>query len=130
MKQRKDNVIARRADANDAAVGQRVRARRLEQGLSQTELATAIGITFQQVQKYEKGTNRIGAGRLQKIAETLEMPVSFFFGQVTPKGAHDDVLTRLGQSRDGIRLATAFVAIENRRMRASIVENAEAAAAA
>jgi transcriptional regulator with XRE-family HTH domain len=73
-------VRARRADSRDAEVGRRVRSRRLECKLSQTELADRIGVTFQQVQKYEKGVNRIGAGRLQRISEALEVPISFFFG--------------------------------------------------
>src|SRR5690348_6824980 len=82
------HVRARRADNRDAEVGQRVRSRRLEQRLSQTELADRIGVTFQQVQKYEKGVNRIGAGRLQRISEALEVPISFFFGTGAPtKGA-------------------------------------------
>jgi transcriptional regulator with XRE-family HTH domain len=83
MKQAKmidKHVRARRADLRDAEVGRRVRARRLECRLSQTELADRIGVTFQQVQKYEKGVNRIGAGRLQRISEALEVPISFFFG--------------------------------------------------
>src|SRR5919198_5422244 len=83
MKQAKNldkHVRARRADNRDAEVGRRVRSRRLECRLSQTELAERIGVTFQQVQKYEKGVNRIGAGRLQRISEALEVPISFFFG--------------------------------------------------
>src|SRR5882762_10088819 len=83
MKQAKvvdKHVRARRADGRDAEVGRRVRSRRLECRLSQTELADRIGVTFQQVQKYEKGVNRIGAGRLQRISEALEVPISFFFG--------------------------------------------------
>src|SRR3569833_2691585 len=77
MKQAKivdKHVRARRADGRDAEVGRRVRSRRLECRLSQTELADRIGVTFQQVQKYEKGVNRIGAGRLQHITEALEKP--------------------------------------------------------
>src|SRR3954463_9966038 len=73
------HIVARRADARDAEVGRRVRSRRLECRLSQTELADKVGVTFQQVQKYEKGVNRIGAGRLQRIAEALDVPITFFF---------------------------------------------------
>src|SRR3982751_3181300 len=90
MKQSKvidKHVRARRADARDAEVGRRVRSRRLECRLSQTELADRIGVTFQQVQKYEKGVNRIGAGRLQRISEALEVPISFFFGGGASGGA-------------------------------------------
>src|SRR2546423_15649574 len=83
MKQAKmidKHVRARRADNRDAEVGRRARSRRLECKLSQTDLADRIGVTFQQVQKYEKGVNRIGAGRLQRISEALDVPISFFFG--------------------------------------------------
>src|SRR5947209_12593543 len=73
------HIPVRRADARDEEVGRRVRSRRLECRLSQTELANRVGVTFQQVQKYEKGVNRIGAGRLQRIAEALEVPITFFF---------------------------------------------------
>lgn len=130
MKSKTDKFTrARRADNRDAEVGQRVRARRLEQHLSQTELADRIGVTFQQVQKYEKGTNRIGAGRLQRISEALEIPVSWFFGQSAAKAPHDDVLTRLGQTKQGIAIATAFLAIRDHDARAALLTSAEAMAA-
>src|SRR3954453_22926848 len=73
------HIVARRADSRDQEVGRRVRSRRLECRLSQTELADKIGVTFQQVQKYEKGTNRIGAGRLERISEALDVAITFFF---------------------------------------------------
>ena len=63
----------------DKYVGSRLRMRRLMLGLSQREVADAIGLTFQQVQKYEKGTNRMGSSRLQQIADTLKVPVTYFF---------------------------------------------------
>src|SRR5882672_9246928 len=63
----------------DKHVGSRVRMRRLLLGRSQTNLAEVLGITFQQVQKYEKGTNRVSASRLQQISDTLQVPVPFFF---------------------------------------------------
>jgi transcriptional regulator with XRE-family HTH domain len=131
MKKSDKYTRARRADDRDADVGLRVRARRLEQGLSQTELAEKIGVTFQQVQKYERGTNRIGAGRLQRISEALDIPVSWFFGQAGAgaKGAQDDVLTRLGQTRQGVALATAFLAIADHDARVSLLASAEAFAA-
>jgi transcriptional regulator with XRE-family HTH domain len=68
-----------RADSRNVEIGRRVRSRRLECRLSQTELADRIGVTFLQVQKYEKGVIRIGAGRLQRISEALEIPITFFF---------------------------------------------------
>lgn len=67
------------ATETDVLVGSRVRARRKELGLSQEKLGASVGVTFQQIQKYEKGTNRIGASRLQDIAYSLGVPVSFFF---------------------------------------------------
>lgn len=71
-------------DQSDKHVGSMVRMRRLELGLSQTKLAGGLGITFQQLQKYEKGTNRISASRLQQIASLLKVPVTFFFVGVSP----------------------------------------------
>src|SRR5205085_8472683 len=87
------HVATRRADSRDQEVGRRVRSRRLECRLSQTELADKIGVTFQQVQKYEKGVNRIGAGRLQRISEALEVPITFFF-DATPHGASRGEISR------------------------------------
>src|ERR1700756_4580474 len=63
----------------DKYVGSRVRMRRIMLGMSQEKLGEALGLTFQQVQKYEKGTNRVGASRIQQIAEILQVPVSFLF---------------------------------------------------
>ena len=77
----------RRANAVDRRIGQRVRARRLEISMSQERLAALLGVTFQQVQKYEKGTNRVGASRLQNISTTLNVPVSFFFEDAPEQGA-------------------------------------------
>src|SRR5215467_7011268 len=73
------SMTRRGGDPRDAEIGQRVRALRLQRGLSQTELGNLISVTFQQVQKYEKGANRISAGRLQRIAEVLGVPVAHFF---------------------------------------------------
>src|SRR5216683_598599 len=75
----------RRSDHRDTEVGRRVRTQRLTKGLSHTELGTKIGVTFQQVQKYENGGNRIGAGRLSRIAEALEVPASFFSRMKAPQ---------------------------------------------
>jgi len=120
---------ARRADARDAEVGRRVRSRRLECRLSQTELADRIGVTFQQVQKYEKGVNRIGAGRLQRISEALEMPISFFFGGSPQKaeGAAKEPESIFGfmQSSGSVRIVKAFHTIKSRKARRLLVEMAE-----
>src|SRR5213595_1416279 len=80
----------------DKHVGSRVRMRRMMLAMSQGKLGDALGITFQQVQKYEKGANRIGAGRMQQIAHVLQVPVGFFF-----EGASDGSV--LGKSEEGTR---------------------------
>src|SRR5437773_5878356 len=98
-------------DARDVDVGRRIRAQRLVCRMSQTELANALGVTFQQVQKYEKGVNRVGAGRLAKIADTLTVPVSFFFdGATGPRVAAGNVNEALGLIRTAgaLRLVRAF----------------------
>src|SRR5438045_3362688 len=77
----------------DKHVGARVRMRRKMLGMSQEKLGDALGLTFQQVQKYEKGTNRIGASRLQQIAHILQVPIEFFFeGAPAPHGQQPDGL--------------------------------------
>jgi len=75
----KDVTTDRRSNVIDAHVGARIRLRRTLLGMSQDKLGQAIGLTFQQVQKYERGANRIGAGRLFEIAQVLDVPVAFFF---------------------------------------------------
>jgi len=136
MKQAKNldkHVRARRADLRDAEVGRRVRSRRLECRLSQTELADRIGVTFQQVQKYEKGVNRIGAGRLQRISEALEVPISFFFGTGASGGSTRAAETSSGaesvfgflQTSGSVRIVKAFHKIKSRKARQLLVEMAE-----
>src|SRR5262249_49778161 len=73
-------ISPKKPDLIDVEVGERIRIQRLQSGLSQTSLAEKLGVTFQQVQKYEKGVNRVGAGRLTKIAKVLGVPVSSLFG--------------------------------------------------
>src|SRR5215510_160280 len=78
-------MTPKKPDPVDVEVGQRIRIQRLQSGLSQTSLAEQLGVTFQQVQKYEKGANRVGASRLTRIAKVLGVPVSTFFsGPSTP----------------------------------------------
>jgi transcriptional regulator with XRE-family HTH domain len=133
MKQAKvvdKHVRARRADNRDAEVGRRVRSRRLECRLSQTELADRIGVTFQQVQKYEKGVNRIGAGRLQRISEALEVPISFFFGAGTASakpevGSAAESVFGFLQTSGSVRIVKAFHKIKSRKARQLLVEMAE-----
>jgi transcriptional regulator with XRE-family HTH domain len=109
--------MPRSPTAIDQHVGARMRAARLEAGKSQTEVADAIGITFQQVQKYEKGTNRISAGTLHELSRLFDTPVQFFFngmdGAASRRGyskgaAALDPLTRFGTTSDGMKIVMAF----------------------
>ena len=115
----------------DIFVGARVRLQRQVLGMSQGTLAGALNITFQQVQKYEKGTNRIGASRLQEIARILGVSVSFFFrdgddmptsttGIVVPSAEANNVMQFLA-SADGLKLNQAFVRIKDPATRKSII---------
>jgi transcriptional regulator with XRE-family HTH domain len=109
----------------DQDVGSRVRLRRLTLKLSQTDLADGIGVTFQQVQKYEKGMNRIGASRLQQIASVLQVPVTFFFDPSPLPVAEDQSLATLNHfmsTRDAVRLAKAFMKIGDTQLRRRIVD--------
>ena len=113
--------MARTADGIDSEVGRRVRDRRKELGLSQTKLAEALGITFQQVQKYEKGSNRVSASRLLRISEILHVPVAAFFGGEQPDGGKRDPLMDFLATRDGQDLNLAFAAIDDVETRKRIV---------
>ena len=117
----------------DKYVGSRVRMRRIMLGMSQEKLGEALGLTFQQVQKYEKGTNRIGASRLQQISEILQVPVSFLFDG-GPSGINTDgfgdgaspsyVADFLATS-EGLALTRAFTRISDAKLRRSIVDLVE-----
>jgi len=112
----------------DKHVGNRVRMRRMILQMSQEKLGLALGLTFQQVQKYEKGTNRIGASRLSAIASILGVTVGYFFeGLATTGGClklddADDPLTILGTTREGIALAQAFNSITEPKLRVALLE--------
>jgi transcriptional regulator with XRE-family HTH domain len=118
------HVVKRRADDLDQAIGRRVRARRLECGISQSALAEQIGLTFQQVQKYEKGTNRIGAGRLVKIAAALDTSVSVLAGSIDITAAAT-IGERLTTSKFGLRLAQAALKLTSKRKLGTLVDMAE-----
>ena len=127
--------MARRGpDAVDKLVGRNIRVLRLAKGLSQTELADELGVTFQQVQKYEKGTNRISASRLQEMSYILQVPVPFFF-----EGA-PQIASRVGKdaeapwpayvsdflaNSDGLKLVRAFTQIGDAKLRRSLVRVVE-----
>jgi transcriptional regulator with XRE-family HTH domain len=114
----------------DKYIGARIRLRRTALGMSQERLGEILGLTFQQVQKYEKGTNRVGAGRLQAIADAFGVPISYFFEDRPGSSgafAHRPELEAFLSSRDGVELAEAFVKIESSAMRRALIDLARAA---
>jgi transcriptional regulator with XRE-family HTH domain len=125
-------MSVKRPDPVDVEVGHRIRIERLSRGLSQTALANQLGVTFQQVQKYEKGVNRVGAGRLTKIAEVLGVPVSTFFSgkevlesDDTRKEGDDTSPLKLLTVSGAFRLLRAYADIEDGNLRRSIVDLVE-----
>ena len=112
----------------DRKIGSRIAAVRAAQGLSQTALGHAIGVSFQQVQKYEKGRNRIGAGRLQTIADLLNVPVeTFFAGQVVAESGEVATSTIFGDPKV-MELVMAFTSISDETTRNSVLSIVKAAA--
>jgi len=122
--------MSRNANSTDRYVGKRVRMRRLMIKMSQEKLADRLGLTFQQVQKYEKGVNRISASRLREMSHALQVPIQFFFEGLPEAGAsgkdrhetsqkfvHDFLATS-----DGLALAAAFTRIDNPKVRRRIVQ--------
>ena len=113
----------------DVHVGSRIRLRRNMLGMSQEKLGESLGITFQQIQKYEKGTNRVGASRLQAISSILEVPVSFFFenapgeaGQGFAEESSATYVVDFLSSTEGLRLNRAFVRITDPKVRGKIID--------
>ena len=127
-------MVKKVADPVDKHVGNRVRMRRMMLGMSQMKLGDGLGLTFQQVQKYEKGTNRISASRLQHMSSILQVPVPFFFeGAPHAPGQHKGigeapaaayVFTFLATT-DGLALTKAFMRIKEPKLRRCIVDLVE-----
>ena len=118
----------RSRNSHDEEIAKRVRALRLQRGLSQSQLSSVLEVTPQQVQKYEKGTDRISAGRLQQIAEVLQAPVAFFYeggtngvSHAPPPSLDLDCL----QSGEAMRLVRAYAQIPNRSVRLHLLRLAE-----
>lgn len=115
--------------AVDKYIGNRLKMRRLLLGMSQEWLADKLGVTFQQVQKYEKGTNRISSSRLQAIANVLNVPISFFFENAPESGSgrthkEEQGLIQLAEfmaSKEGVALTNTFPKIKSNKLRHSIV---------
>jgi transcriptional regulator with XRE-family HTH domain len=127
----KTSINRRGPTAVDTHVGQKIRARRVFLQMSQTDIADAVGITFQQVQKYEKGANRVGASRLQQISEVLGVSPFYFFegaptvGKKAPSPKEGElseaaIVSFLG-TRDGATLARGFLAIEQKPIRQALL---------
>jgi transcriptional regulator with XRE-family HTH domain len=122
-----------RPDLIDRHVGRRVRMRRLVVGISQEKLGEALGITFQQIHKYERGTDRIGAGRLQQIAKALGVSIKFFF-EGLPHGRRRDVVASDGSlanflsTPEGVRLTRAFIRVANPKVRRQFISLVKAIA--
>jgi transcriptional regulator with XRE-family HTH domain len=117
-------VTARTPNPVDAYVGMRIRLARTERKISRIMLGEAIGLTEQQILKYEKGRNRIGAGRLQQICSLLEIPVAFLFEGAPGSSLHDSGMPQdiidFVESPEGIRVVAAFGRITDPKMRRSI----------
>lgn len=122
---------SRRANPVDVHVGSRVRLRRMLLGMSQEKLGEHLGLTFQQVQKYEKGINRIGASRLFDLSQVLGVPVQFFYEELAVAGAGtagfgerpaESYAVEFLGSREGLELNKAFARITDAKVRRSIVD--------
>jgi transcriptional regulator with XRE-family HTH domain len=123
----------------DKYVGSRVRMRRIMLGMSQEKLGEALGLTFQQIQKYEKGTNRVGASRIQQISEILQVPVSFLFeggptstasgGNGFGEASSPTYVSDFLATSEGLALTRAFTRIADSKLRRSIVDLVEQIAA-
>lgn len=129
-------VVKRTPNPIDQYVGARIRMRRIMLGMSQERLGDAIGLTFQQIQKYEKGINRIGASRLQQVGQILNVPVEFFFeGAPSQHGslslnemdgfsedAGTSYVTEFMATNEGILLMRGFMKIKDPKVRKRIVD--------
>jgi len=118
--------VTKKANPIDAQVGNRVRIRRMLIGMSQEKLGDLLGLTFQQVQKYEKGVNRIGAGRLFEIARILGVPIDFFYDGVassaeTLVSAAPPVMEFVS-SGEGLQLSLAFMKIKDPKVRKRVLD--------
>jgi transcriptional regulator with XRE-family HTH domain len=123
-------VPKKQANPIDAQVGNRVRIRRMLIGMSQEKLGDLLGLTFQQVQKYEKGVNRIGAGRLYEISRILGVPIDFFYEGVAsvpePAGFAESrgapPVMEFVSSGEGLQLSLAFMKIKDSKVRRRVLD--------
>jgi transcriptional regulator with XRE-family HTH domain len=119
-------MSTRSPDPIDALVGRNIHIHRIDKGLTQTDLAKGIGVTFQQVQKYEQGTNRVGGGRLYKIADVLGLPISAFFeGADSPHHKVKESPSALLAEPFALRLLKSFSQIDDMDARRAVAELVE-----
>jgi transcriptional regulator with XRE-family HTH domain len=121
------NLAKKQTNPIDIQVGNRVRIRRMLIGMSQERLGGLLGLTFQQVQKYEKGVNRIGAGRLFEVARILNVPVDFFYEGVNDgaSGANEvdgAPVMDFVSSGEGLQLSLAFMKIKDAKVRKRVLD--------
>jgi transcriptional regulator with XRE-family HTH domain len=114
-------LTKKQPNQRDEEIGRRIRARRLAVGMSQSALGGRLGLTFQQIQKYEKGANRVGSGRLEELAGILGVPVGFFFDDGPFEGDIRSIFV-LADTAQAMRLLRAFSSIESPAMRQSLVD--------
>jgi len=128
------NAVARSTGKHDVELGKRIRLRRVEIDITQAELAKRIGLTVQQVQKYEKGVNRVGASRLQQVATALDVPVTFFFdddglGKRAKDGKREVESLLFIDSAFSMRLLRAYTSVKSQAVQREFVSLIESIAA-
>src|ERR1700737_4847367 len=126
MKQAAKRMKQRSAGKPDIELGKRIRLRRVEQRISQSDLGEKLGVSFQQVQKYEKGVNRVGAARLQQIAAALDVPVTFFYDSDSKTREVESLLFL--DSAFSLRLLRAYTRIKSQAVQRQMVTLMEAIA--
>jgi transcriptional regulator with XRE-family HTH domain len=110
----------------EAQIGERIRSRRIRVGMSQANLGEPLGVTFQQIQKYERGANRISAGRLLKVAEVLECDVTDFFeGLQRGRTRAAAEFSKFLSTKEGIAIVEAMLRIRTQEMRRTVIDIAE-----
>ncbi len=115
----------RKVQDSDKLIGERIRQRRNQIGMSQEELGEALGVSFQQVQKYEKGANRVSSGRLLDIASALECSINGLLGGVSDKGAKITPESQFAASREGVAIINAMARIDSIDLRRQVIRLAE-----
>ena len=122
-------MVRHRSSPIDGEIGRRVKLRRLDLGLSQTALGDALGLTFQQVQKYEKGSNRISAGRLKQIAQILDVSIGYFYDDDIGGSKQRQSTFAFLDSAYSLRLMRAFSQLHERAIQVRVIELVEGLAA-